>query len=206
MSQYSFLQELVEARMTRAAGATDSLSSEALTSAVLVHLFLIEILRHTSPMAARGYVRKTMNFSDFSTQRSGATDMHNLIVAYNNLPDKTELPMLQLKTYFRNIISGQYNNDHVRQFYMHVRRNTRSSNARLRRLMSSIHDFALLSPDEKKAAANQLNLIYRTNNYRSDMEMYLRRTTGSNMPSLKSIAATTAAAGIAGYAFGRLIK
>ena len=206
IEQYSFLQELNEARMTRTAGAVDNLSSEALTSALLTHIYLIEILRHVAPLTASGYVRKTLTYSDFSVQRASATDLHNLIVAYNNLDDKTILPMLQLKTYLRNITNKQYNNDHVRQFFMHLKRSTRSSNARLRSLHSTVQDFGLLSKEEQRAAATQLVQFYRVNNYRSDLEMHLRKTTSTGGPSLKSIAATTAAAGIAGYAFGRLIK
>jgi hypothetical protein len=111
----NFLTELTEARLFRYEGNLGNKTARELGEMLFMSILCLEMLRYLNEPAARAYASQTLRFNEFDKMRPSTTDLANLIAVLSNQDDykeqidvdkKISPPVLQLRTYFRNMING----------------------------------------------------------------------------------------------------
>lgn len=218
-------EELTEARYFKRPNDVTGYSEYDIANTFFEHLLALQQMRFENPAAAQDYAKKTLQFQNFTQVRTGGTDLHNLtaiLTNQNKYKDKLTstgnviFDEMKFKRYLRDVASGKLNRSQDRTMFMSMQRNLAIRNSLLKNARRIAQDYGSATSAERKAVAQRMTNSFRQDNkFRSDIFRPYGTTMasqglvagsskkGSIAKSAAKTLAKAAAAGVAGYAFGR---
>lgn len=172
------LQELLEARMYRGADTLKGKTATELSHIAYLMIMMLEIMRTEDPKFARNYVTSSIAYENFEAMRNNATDLHNLLSVLNN-QDKFEerievnhnisVPVLQIKRYFRDIVSGNKEPGLDKQLFLKLENFFKISNPAYKHVRRSVGDWNSCSKSEKSSIRNELKTMMQNTSQQNDI-------------------------------------
>lgn len=181
--QFSFLTELVEARMYRGNDTLAGKKAKSLANVVFLMFMMLEILRHEDKAFAKKYARETMWYDDFSGMKGTASDLHNLLAVLSNQTDynhkiETEptisVPLLQIRRYLRDIENDRKQTSIDRAFFKTLGEFLKISIPNVTTMRINIADWPNCSKTEKRNIRLEIKNALGAANYHNDLLTYFR--------------------------------
>jgi hypothetical protein len=168
-----FLQELTEARMYRGSSTLQGKTADELAKVVFLMFMMLEILRKEDAGFAKKYAKQTLWHEKFSTMRTNASDLHNLLSVLSNQQDfsskiatnaNINVPALQIRRYLRDIDSGLKQQGVDRAFFKTLEEFLKISDSNLKEIRRAVADWRDAGATEKSTIRYKIkNLLHMTN-------------------------------------------
>ena len=193
-----FIQEISEARLYKNGDTLKGKSINDVAKITFLNIMILEIMRTIKPEYAKQYASNTFPYQHFSSMRTSASDLHNLLVVIDNqdkFQDKLTtnkkysstwpftqssmsytitLPELQIKRYLRDIQSGTKNISQDRQLFKTLEDNFHISDSNLKNIRRNVADWKLASPVEKETTIIAIKQLANNLNQQNDLYQYFK--------------------------------
>lgn len=181
--KFEFLQEIKEARIYRDGGTLNGKSAAELAKVAYLLIISLEILRNEDYMFARSYASSTLPYENFRSMRNSATDLHNLLAVLANQSQhqdkiKTDfqinIPGLQLKRYFRDIINGRKERSLDRALFKQLEDYLKIRDSDLRHMRRIVGDWRIATSSEKKTVIRDIRNLLNRLSINNDLFLHFR--------------------------------
>lgn len=174
-----FIKDLHEAKALRTQRGL-SLDAEQVAENIYLNILSLQAMRFdpSSAATAKEYARRTMQYQDFNNIRTTATDLHNWVAVFNH-PDRyadqigpvgrASMPIMQFKTYLRNVATGKHDPNFDKQFLMSLERKLGIRNSQYSSVRRLLSDWNRLYGSERKQSATRLQQALRAKSPKSDL-------------------------------------
>lgn len=228
ITNYSFLQELDEAKMFRTRDQITNKGARGLSDHLFVSLLSLYAMSNDYSYApiASTYAAKTMQLGNFNRPSPSSTDLYQTIFSLQRpgeffadtkdtmLMDKVNVDTNKIKRFILGVKQGNVTSAQASQFFFKLERDLKIQSPKLRAARRLIQDWETLSTTQRQLATTQLMQHYRLNGRRSDMmPLFSSFAKDNNLivsdEKKRTIAGTLAkgaAAFAAGYAVGKAIE
>lgn len=178
-----FLQELTEARMYRGSSTLQGKTADQLAKVVFLMVMILEILRKEDTEFAKKYAKQTLWHEKFSTMRTNASDLHNLLSVLSNQQDFAEkittnaninIPALQIRRYLRDIDSGLKQQGIDRAFFKTLEEFLKISDSDLKEIRRAVADWRDASATEKSTIRYKIKNSLQATNHQIDILIQFR--------------------------------
>lgn len=180
---FDFIQELKEARMFRGSDTLRGKSARDVATMAFAMIMMLEILRSEDKEWTKSYVRSSMDHTNFGSMRTNASDLHNLLSAINS-QDKysariksdasISVPVLAIRRYFREILSGQKNLGLDRTLFQSLESAFKISDSNLRKVRRNVGDWWLASDTEKASTRRLLKNVLQSTAHQADIFVHFK--------------------------------
>lgn len=168
--KYSFLNELVEARIFKYPENLEGRNALDLSRLLFASILALEILRNENESVAYRYASQTVAFNDFDHMRAGSTDLANMIAVLTNQDQyeehlKTKIglyaPELQIKTYLRTFfnVAGDLH-QRVRTFLLKLDQDLMIAGSDMHMCRRVVSDWRHASSTEKTVVWSTLSRVF----------------------------------------------
>ncbi len=177
--ELNFLDEITESRLFRYASRIENTKIETLAVTFYVMMLMLHILRFEDDTWAREYVAKTLQYNEFTTFRSSASDMHNVIAVITDQGSyefaggsnaAIGIPLLGLKRYMRDI---QYQRPEKRlldnSLFLDLESNLKLRDSQLRQFRRTVMYWKISSKTQKRTLTMRLSHILSQLGQTNDM-------------------------------------
>jgi hypothetical protein len=163
MQNLEFIQSLTEARLYRYDQDFSSKSASDIALTVYAMFLMLEVMRRYDSDFAIKYAKDTFTYGDFSSVRSYATDLHNLLAGLDQKLPRSDvfltIPEFGIKRHLREIMYGQRTIQLTRQFYLQLEQDLAIQNSALKSVRRNIVDYINLSQAEYLDSAERLHRL-----------------------------------------------
>lgn len=180
---FEFLEEIKEARIYRDGGTLKGKSAQELAKITYLLILSLEILRNEDRAFARSYAGSTLPYENFRSMRNSATDLHNLLAVLGNqdkYQDKIQadfqinIPGLQLKRYFRDIINNRKERSLDRALFKQLEDYLKIRDGDLRRMRRIAGDWHIASSSERKTVIRDIRNLLNRLSINNDLFLHFR--------------------------------
>lgn len=181
-----FITGLAEARMYRGTDTLKGKKVDDLATAAYLLILMLEVLRTDDTNYAKGYASKTMQYENFETMRTSATDLHNLLAVVNNQNDYEEIlklnpdvavPVLQIRRYLRDIIADRKQVGLDKEFFLTLERFLCIKDSTLKHIRRTVADWEHSGKMERSSVRKQLKNYTPPSATQADLLVHFRSIT-----------------------------
>ncbi len=145
---------------------------------LMLTLQLLSLTRYSND--AKSYVNDTLQYSMFDHIYLSTTDLANVITTLKNSREilnqpNVDLPILDIKRYFRDYRSGTMNNAEKMSFFYRLQSKLKISNSYLTAFRRDIVDTENLTFSQKRDLGHRLYQLLRGFEYKCDLLSILQR-------------------------------
>lgn len=178
-----FLQELVEARLYRNTSTLTGKTAKELAKVTYLMFMMLEILRYEDKSFAKRYSVETMWYDNFSSMKSTASDLHNVLAVLSDQNSyahkiKTDatiaVPILQIRKYLRDIENDRKDKGWDRAFFKTLSEFLKIADSDLRELRMYVADWDQTSATEKRKLRLQIKNLLQATNHQNDLLIQFR--------------------------------
>jgi hypothetical protein len=183
IAKLPFLQELVEARMYRNTTTLSGKSAGELANVAYLMFMMLEILRYEDNSFAKRYSVETMWYDNFSSMKSSASDLHNVLAILSNqgnYKDKIKVdagisvPNLQIRKYLRDIENDRKDKGWDRAFFKTLGEFLKITGSDLKQMRMYVADWTANSVAEKRKLRLQIKNLLQATNHQNDLLIHFR--------------------------------
>jgi hypothetical protein len=180
---FAFLQELTEARMFRGRDTLKGKTAEELAKVSFLMFMMLEILRKEDAGFAKTYAKQTIWHESFSSMKTNATDLHNLLSVLSNQQKFSDrivtnfsinVPALQIRRYLRDIDSGLKQQGLDRAFFKTLQEYLKISSSDLKEVRRAVADWRDAGQTEKSTIRYKIKNLLQTTNHQNDLLIHFR--------------------------------
>jgi len=185
VEKFSFLNDLTEARMFRNTTTLAGKSAKDLADVVFLSFMMLEILRIEDNAYAKRYANNTIWDNTFSSMKSSATDLHNLIAVLSNQTKYSSkikadagvnVPTIQIRKYLRDIENNRKDRGWDRAFFKTLGEFLKISKGELKQMRVVVADWNRSSTTEKQKIRLQIKNLLHPSNFQNDLLTHFRTT------------------------------
>lgn len=170
---FEFIQEISEARIYKDGNSLKGKSLDDLVNVTFLTIMMLEIMRFLDSKVASSYANSTQPYQDFTSMRTSATDLHNLLVVLSNQDkfhdklsldtkyssvwpftqtntvNRVTLPEYQTKRYLKDIIVNRKEVALDRSYFKSLEELLNIKDSKLKNIRRNVADWAMLDSSEK---------------------------------------------------------
>jgi hypothetical protein len=178
-----FLQELVEARMYRNTTTLSGKTAAELANVAYLMFMMLEILRYEDNSFAKRYSVETMWYDNFSSMKSSASDLHNVLAILSNQGDYKDkikvdagisVPNLQIRKYLRDIENDRKEKGWDRAFFKTLGEFLKITSSDLKQMRMYVADWTANSVTEKRKIKLAIKNALQATNHQNDLLIQFR--------------------------------
>jgi hypothetical protein len=178
-----FLQELVEARMYRNTSTLSGKTASELANVAYLMFMMLEILRYEENSFAKRYSIETMWYDNFSSMKSSASDLHNVLAILSNQGDYKDkikvdagisVPNLQIRKYLRDIENDRKEKGWDRAFFKTLGEFLKITSSDLKQMRMYVADWTANSITEKRKIKLAIKNALQATNHQNDLLVHFR--------------------------------
>lgn len=182
------IQELVEARLYRGTSTLEGKTAEEIAKISFLMIMMLEILRFEDSKLVSKYVADTLQYEQFDSMRSSASDLHNLLAVLNNQDKYKErikvnhnisVPVLQLRRYLRDISANSKDRSLDRTFFTKLENFFKITDSNFKQIRRYVGDWHLVSDNEKNKIRKQIKNFLQNYGQQNDLLIDFKKTINS---------------------------
>jgi hypothetical protein len=151
MSNFTFLQELTEARVFRRLSEVKKMDVDQVALIMLNYFYALNILWHEDQSTAVKYARDIMTYPTFKEFKVSQPDLYNAMVMlmqqekYFGKQSSFSLPELRIRRILRDMGNGRVDERDFYQLLLILMRETKGTNDMHQKLRRQVHDYNRIS-------------------------------------------------------------